>query len=255
MNHNRKSGEKVEFKMPGNRYWKARAYNAYVSSGQAGNPDDLINSRLPYIELIIRKYIPFDPNLQILDLGCGYGAFLYVLKQAGFQRIAGIDTSLEQVALAHNLGVTEVEHGDIMSFLKRHNKETTDIVLLMDVIEHLTRQEIFDMLDEVFKVLRVGGKCIVHVPNAEGLFGVRVRYGDITHELAFTPKSAHQLFSTVGFHQIQCIEDRPLVHSLKSFLRRCIWDTMTLAPRLLLAAETGSGASILSQNMLVVCKK
>jgi cyclopropane fatty-acyl-phospholipid synthase-like methyltransferase len=56
----------------------------------------------------------------------------------------------------------------------------------MDVIEHLTRQELFDLLDSVYRVLAPGGVCLVHVPNAEGLYGMRIRYGDFTHELAFS---------------------------------------------------------------------
>jgi hypothetical protein len=46
-----------------------------------------------------------------------------------------------------------------------------------------------------------------------------------------------------------------VVHGLKSFFRRLLWDVLTILPRLLLTAETGQRRSVLSQNMLVVARK
>ena len=129
------------------------------------------------------------------------------------------------------------------------------MVLLIDVIEHLTRQELFDTLEEVYRILKPGGRCIAHVPNAEGLYGMRIRYGDLTHESAFTPKSAQQLFTTLGFRSVECFEDKPVMHNLKSLVRRIIWDVFTIIPRLLLTAETGETKFVLSQNMLMVAVK
>ena len=111
------------------------------------------------------------------------------------------------------------------------------------------------MLDEVYRILRTGGKCIAHVPNACGLYGMQVRYGDLTHEMAFTPQSARQVFSTVGFQYIQCFEDKPVIHGATSILRWLLWNLGTLPSRLLLAAETGGAAFILSQNMLITAVK
>jgi hypothetical protein len=41
------------------------------------------------------------------------------------------------------------------------------------------------------------------------------------------------------------------VYGLKSFVRRVLWDLLTIPPRLLLAAESGTFSGILSQNLLV----
>ena len=68
---------------------------------------------------------------------------------------------------------------------------------------------------------------------------MKIRYGDFTHELAFTPKSASQVFRVAGFREVRCFEDKPRVHGLTSLARRIIWDVGTLPSRLLLAAETG----------------
>lgn len=239
--------------------WKDRLYAAYVSSGQANDSHTEsvkhFSLRQPYIQAVIQKYIAPDRNVRILDLGCGHGAFIYFLQQAGYQNIHGVDVSSEQVALAHKFGINVVEQQDIGSYLTTVQDETVDVVLLMDVLEHLSRQELFDMLDEVFRILRPGGKCIAHVPNAAGLYGLQVRYGDLTHEMAFTPKSAQQAFSTLGFHYVQCFEDKPVVHGIVSAMRWLLWYLGTYPSRLLLLAETGGTSFVLSQNMLITALK
>ena len=238
--------------------WKQRLYDAYVSSGQAGDSasqNALLDARGPSIRAMIARHVPADRNVRIVDLGCGYGPCVHFLKEAGYQNIQGFDGSAEQVELAHRLGIREVEQQDIHSYLENVTPESVDVVLLMDVLEHLEMQELFDTLDNVHRTLRGGGRVIAHVPNAEGIFGMRIRYGDLTHENAFTPKSAHQLFSTVGFRRVASFEDRPNVHGIKSALRRGIWELGTLPFRVLQAAETGQTRFVLSQNMLIVAEK
>jgi 2-polyprenyl-3-methyl-5-hydroxy-6-metoxy-1,4-benzoquinol methylase len=238
--------------------WKERLYNAYVSSGQAGDratPQSLLSSRAPSIESIIARHIPADKSSRIVDLGCGHGAFLYFLKESGYDDLQGVDVSAEQVELAHQLGIHQVEQGELAAFLDGTDSSSVDVVLLMDVLEHLTMPELFETLDEVFRILAPGGRCIAHVPNAEGLFGMRIRYGDLTHENSFTPQSMRQLFATIGFSAVESHEDRPPMHGLKSIIRRILWDIGTLLFRILLTAETGQTRFVLSQNMLVVAVK
>jgi SAM-dependent methyltransferase len=241
--------------------WKTRLYDAYVSSGQAGQhggsikAEDLFRPREAYIGHLIARYLPQSRESRIVDLGCGHGAFLHFLSRAGYTRIEGVDTSPEQVEFAHRLGIPQAERGDVIEFLMRHKEGSLDAILLIDVIEHLEPQELFDLLDSVNRVLAPGGICLVHVPNAEGLYGMRIRYGDFTHQLAFTAKSANQIFRTLGFSKIETFEDKPVMHGAKSIVRRLLWDCLTLQHRLLLLAETGSGGAILSQNILIRATK
>ena len=239
--------------------WDKRLYDAYVSSGQASVTKDTVAAHLswrkPYIDKVIQEHIPADRDGRILDLGCGYGAFLYFLAQEGYRNLDGVDASAEQVALAHDLGLAMVKNGDIYTYLNSLENGAVDVVLLMDVMEHFRRQALFDMLDEVFRVLRPGGNCIAHVPNGAGLYAMGVRYGDLTHELAFTPSSIKSLFSVIGFSDIRCYEDKPVVHGPASALRRLIWSVGTLPARVLMAAETGNRSAILSRNMTISALK
>ena len=195
-----------------------------------------------------------DRGLRIVDLGCGHGTLLHFLKQAGYTNVLGIDVSGEQIEQARRLGVNEARQGQLDAFLSDADPGSVDVVLMFDVLEHLRRQELFRTLDGVRRILRSKGWCIVHLPNAEGIYGMRIRYGDLTHEISFTPRSLQQLFATVGFSGVACFEDKPQVHGFSSALRRIVWEIGTFPHRLLLTAETGQTHFVLSQNMLAVAR-
>ena len=240
---------------------KQRLYNAYVSSGQAPsstdavpNADSLFAGNAPYIRANVRPLLPTRLDARIIDLGCGNGCYLHFFRQWGYTNLVGIDTSAEQVAMAHRLGITGVVQDTINDFLTRP-QPPADVVLLMDVLEHLTLDETLTLMDQILALLNPGGILLMHVPNAEGLFGMRIRYGDLTHEQSFTRSSMRQLLMAAGFDTQSCYEDKPVIHGLTSLIRRLIWEVGTLHYRLLLLAETGAGNAILSQNMLVVAKK
>jgi predicted TPR repeat methyltransferase len=230
--------------------YKEKLFHAYVSSGQA-RVNFATTQNDPYVLQLIKKHFPSDKQVRIADLGCGYGKYLLTLKKNEYTNLIGVDISSEQVEAAKSFGLTHVQQGELMTFL-HHQPPGIDIILLMDIIEHLTFQEVFDLLELAKTRLSINGKLILHVPNAEGIFGMRIRYGDITHESAYSPSSIRQLLYSNGFKKVDVYEDKPLVYSLTSFIRRVLWSFFTLRYRILLMAETGEKQFVLSQNMLVV---
>ena len=234
--------------------WKKRLYDSYVSTGQASQKLPANNIKgSEYFKRVIKKHIPSDNTIAIADLGCGHGTLLHNLKEMGYSNIIGIDTSKEQITLANELGISEAKHLDIDVFLQEHR--SFDVIFMMDILEHLSKQEVIEILDQVNYALKDDAFIIMHVPNAEGLFGMRMRYGDFTHELAFTARSIQQILRACNFHSIACYEDKPIIHNIKSFIRHVIWRVLTFPYRLLFIAETGNTKNILSQNMLVVARK
>lgn len=231
--------------------WKQRLFDAYLSTGQAQAPAFVDDSPDPYLDRLIRDHVPQDRSLTILDLACGHGRLLRRLMAHGYTSIAGVDVSSEQVAVAHQCGMHQVVCADLFLYLGTIADCSQDVVFLMDILEHLEAGEILDLLDSVHRVLKPQGRLIAHVPNGEGLFAMRVRYGDFTHTQAFTQRSLSQLLRACHFHNIRCFEDKPPVHGAVSFMRRVLWEVMTMPFRLLLAAESGHRRSILSQNLLV----
>lgn len=236
--------------------WRKTLYDAYVTTGQAthetGDPNSFATADYPYYKRLIARHLAdTEKTARIVDLACGHGDLLQSCRHAGFLNLEGIDNSPEQVDLAHRKGADMVEHASIEDYLDKSNG-AFDVVFLMDILEHLERGASLKLLTNIHARMSDKGKVIIHVPNAEGIHGMRMRYGDLTHEIAFTRRSMTQLLRAAGFMSANYFEDSPVVHWLSSAIRYALWQLMTIWSRALLFVELGGGGHILSQNMLVV---
>lgn len=213
--------------------------------------------RAPYLRKLVREHFPPQLDVAVLDLGCGHGALLHFAREAGYRNLRGVDGSSEQVAAAQRLGIAGVEEGDLREAVKAQPDASLDVIVAFDVIEHFTRDELLPFVDDVRRALKPGGRWIIHVPNGESPFFGAVRYGDLTHEFAFTRVSLTQLLLSSGFTSVRCYEDAPVVHGLRSALRWMLWKSFRGMLRLYIAAETGDASSehIFSQNLLAVATK
>jgi 2-polyprenyl-3-methyl-5-hydroxy-6-metoxy-1,4-benzoquinol methylase len=240
--------------------YRDKFYNEYLATSGVSSLDQIrvqLTHRRPHIRQIIRSWIPKDRRAAILDLGCGYGAFLYFLKEAGYSNLKGIDESEQQVTMARALGLACVERQEILSHVQTQDSGTWDVVIVFDVMEHLTKPELIELTKDLHRVLKQGGRLIVHVPNGDAIFSGRVFFGDLTHETCFTPRSMQQLLSLCGFSIFSFVEDVPVIHGTKSLLRYVLWKTFRGLYRLVYVAETGDIGKnlILTQNFLAVACK
>jgi len=240
--------------------YRTRFYTRYAELKQrtdlAQVRRDLVFTK-PYLARLIANFFPPYRNCSIVDLGCGSGALLLFLQEAGYHNVMGVETSPDQIEFARQLGVRTVIPGDLVSFLRESPSEIFDVVVTIDVIEHFRKDEVLEIMDQAHRVLRPGGKLIMHVPNAEAVFGSRIFWSDFTHEMSFTREGLRQLTSACGFSSIEVSEDLPVVHGFKSLIRRILWTGLRSIFRLVYMAETGDrGAGlILTQNLLAVAKK
>jgi SAM-dependent methyltransferase len=234
-------------------------YSKYVSThlpNCAVGADEYLRGRAPYLLGIVQRHFPADRNAQILDVGCGHGALVYFAVQAGYRNCRGVDASAEQVALAERLGIPGVSLGGLSEKMQDQSDESLDVVAAFDVIEHLTKEELLALLEQVHRTLRPGGRLVLHTPNAASPFFGKIRYGDFTHEQAFTSSSLGQVLRVFGFSEIACYEDAPVVHGMTSLVRRSIWTAWRSMLAVALAAETGQlRGHILSQNFLVTARR
>ena len=240
--------------------YRDRIYDRYVHArtvplAQPGV--DGLASRGPYLAAMIRRHFPSDRSSAILDLGCGHGTLLHFAHEAGYVNARGVDRSPEQVAEAQRLGVAGVAQGDLVETVRSTSEGSLDLVLTFDVIEHFRREELVGLVDGIHRILRPNGRWISHTVNAESPFFGRIRYGDMTHEQAFTRTSIGQLLMSSGFRAVECYEDAPVVHGVKSAMRLAVWKLVRVMLRVYLAAETGSTdrSVILSQNFLIIATK
>jgi 2-polyprenyl-3-methyl-5-hydroxy-6-metoxy-1,4-benzoquinol methylase len=236
--------------------YRTRIYGQYVHGREqslAPATLDGLASKAPYLRRLVARHFPPSREGVILDLGCGHGSLIHVARAAGYRNVSGVDLSSEQVAEARRLGIEGVREGDLMATLAELPDESHDAIVAFDVIEHFTRDELLPFVDEVRRVLRPGGRWLIHTPNGESPFFGRIRYGDFTHEMAFTTTSLGQLLLSSGFREVRFHEDAPIVHGVLSAGRFVVWHGIRALLRLYLAAETGSpGSGVLSQNFLTV---
>jgi 2-polyprenyl-3-methyl-5-hydroxy-6-metoxy-1,4-benzoquinol methylase len=239
--------------------YRAHFYQRYVSTlirPLAPKSANGLVSRAPEFRKIIKEHFPVDRSVKVLDLGCGHGAFIYFLGEAGYANVVGVDRSPEQVAYAKRLGIDEVHEADLWETLRDSLDASYDVVITWDVIEHFSKEELLLLVGEVQRILRVGGQWVIHIPNGESPFAGRIRYGDFTHETAFTRISISQLLYISGFSEVVCQEDTPIPHGVKSFLRWILWKIIRSGLRFYIAVESGTVESgIFSQNFLTIAVK
>jgi 2-polyprenyl-3-methyl-5-hydroxy-6-metoxy-1,4-benzoquinol methylase len=242
----------------GSTDYRQRIFGSYVTTALTPlAPHDLagLAPRRAQLRRLVLTTFPPSRHAKILDLGCGHGALLHVARECGYVNVMGIDRSREQVQAAQELGISGVVEGDVFDFLSKQPRASYDAFVAFDLIEHFHKGELIDLLDEIHQTLSPGGRLVIHTPNAVSPFFGRVRYGDVTHELAFTPASMAQLLRATGFSGLRFIEDSPAVHGPTSALRALLWHLMRATIQVALAIETGDTTQeVLSQNMTVVAQ-
>lgn len=240
--------------------YRNRIYDSYVSSipdiEKIANHGEL-KKRGPTMRHLINNFFPKDKSSRIFDIGCGHGALIYFAKKMGYLNIEGVDGSGEQIKLAHTLGILSVRKGDLLDELSVIEANALDVVVAFDVIEHFTKDELVDLVDAVQRVLKPNGRWIIHAPNARSPFVGAIRYGDFTHEQAFTEASLTQLLKSSGFKKIDFFECRPLVFGVKSFFRLVLWQLMRVLLSIVNVAETGSFEcnAVWTRNLFAIAYK
>lgn len=215
-----------------------------------GQPSlDRIRHNFPTWRHYFGKLLPRDKNAAILDIGCGDGGFVFFLQNEGYARAEGIDVSAEQIETGKAMGIGGIQRADLQAFFT-NKKEAYDCVVALDVLEHFTREEIFDILFAVRAALRPGGCFILQSPNGEGIFHTSIFYGDFTHEIAFTESSLRQICLNTGFSKVECRPTGPVPKGFVSTARWLFWQIIVLKIRFCKMVETGSGKGIFTQNII-----
>jgi cyclopropane fatty-acyl-phospholipid synthase-like methyltransferase len=201
--------------------------------------------------------LPKDHNSKIVDLGAGYGAFISVAMDAGYRNVSAYDRSSFQFAATKGLGIDGIERGDLLQIVAGMQDESCDVVVTFDVIEHLSKNELFVCADNVRRILKTEVRWIIHAPNAESPMFGRMRYGDFTHKIAFTRHSIQQVARTAGFCRIECMEDAPFLHGVRSAIRWLLWKGIRVALLTWVAIKTGyiDRDAIFTQNLFALAYK
>ena len=144
-------------------------------------------------------FVGFDP---VLDVGCGRGEFLELLDEVGV-RATGleIDPALVEAARARGL---DVELNDALSKLASETDTSLGGIVLLQVVEHLSPQEVVDLVALATEKLRPGGRILMETVNPQSLFVFgHSLYIDPTHTRPVHPAYLEFLFREAGFSVVE----------------------------------------------------
>ncbi len=157
--------------------------------------------QLPYY---MENALPNNKNINILDIGCGYGQMLLSLRSKGYTNLHGIDIAKDAVdfCLGQSLDVKLIN--DISEF-----KPTVkfDFIVMSHVLEHIEKEKIVPTAQYIKEhLLATGGSFLLMVPNAQSNTGPYWMYEDFTHHTLFTSGSVLFVLRAAGFTEIEFLD-------------------------------------------------
>ena len=121
-----------------------------------------------YVKNGQRFYLPyFTGRREVLDIGCGRGEFLELMREAGVAA-RGIDLSRESVGLCRQKGL-QADAADLFTYLADLPEGSLDGIISAQVVEHLPPERLPDMIRLAASRLQRDGVLAIETPNPECL--------------------------------------------------------------------------------------
>ena len=157
-----------------------------------------------------REYLAyFEGASDVLDLGCGRGEFLVLLREQGITA-RGLDANPEMVERCREQDLDAI-HGDALQYLGGLADESIGGLFSAQVVEHLEADYLTRMLAEVQRVLRPGSHIVLETINPTSwtaFFSAFVR--DITHRHPLHPDTLGYFVRASGFVDVEIVYRSPV---------------------------------------------
>src|SRR5262249_36490778 len=147
----------------------------------------------------LRSYLPyFEGTKDVLDVGCGRGEFLELLK-AGGVAARGLDLNHEMVEVCRARGL-DVAEADVVTYLDGVPDDSLGGLFAAQVVEHLQPGYLLRFLELAHHKLRPGAPIVLETLNPAcwvAFFDSFIR--DITHVWPLHPDTLRYLVLASGF--------------------------------------------------------
>jgi O-antigen chain-terminating methyltransferase len=137
----------------------------------------------------------------VLDLGCGRGELLGLLREAGIDA-RGVDADADMVVYARGEGLA-VEQGDAIAALEREPDGSLGGLVAAQLLEHLPPPTLVRLLDVSAVKLRAGGILVVETINPVSPLALRSYFADLTHVQPLVPETLALLLEQAGFRRLE----------------------------------------------------
>lgn len=151
----------------------------------------------PVTRMMQQRFVHyFPPKGTVLDLGCGEGVFLDVLRESG-RRGIGVEHSKEFAQQCRANGHMVFEQ-DVFHFL-RSRKNRFDGIFASHLIEHFETRAGLRLLQLAYDALRERGVLIIVTPTFRDILVSGERFWlDISHVRPYPLPLLHELFTHLG---------------------------------------------------------
>jgi len=169
-------------------------------------------------EIVLKKqkiyldYIKNYKNAYHLDIGCGRGELLYLLKNINI-KAKGIDINPYEIEKLEKNNF-DVKAIDAIQFLNQNKYKFTSISALQ-VIEHLNYKDLKELIKLSFFALEDNGILILETINSYNPVTINSLYMDETHKHLMPPELVSFMMQWYGFRDIEIIFTYPLPENLR----------------------------------------
>jgi O-antigen chain-terminating methyltransferase len=158
-----------------------------------GSIADIRDRQRPYVD-------DFRDAAPVLDVGCGRGEFLSLLRDAGVEA-RGVDADADMVAYTRGDGL-EVEQADALAYLEAQPAGSLGGVFMAQLVEHLPPPQLFRLLELSARALRPGGVLVAETINPLSPLALRSYFADLTHAQPLVPETLALLAKQAGFRDV-----------------------------------------------------
>lgn len=174
-----------------------------------GTQEDIRERLEAYAPRIIKQFGELGGR-SFIDLGCGRGEWLDMLRDHGADNIIGIDLNEVQLGICREKG-HRVECCDALEYLRSLPGESVDMVSGIQIIEHLEFPALLALYAESCRVLKKDGIILFETPNPRNIVTASCWfYADHSHHRPLLAEVMQFLAERSGFASVEIMEMNPV---------------------------------------------